>query len=371
MILMHLLGDGKDFSEFMQNIGGPISIGVPFGVIWAYYGKWLNQQFAFDEDVPRRAGKQRLYAYILSFLGLAATFFAVTSLLSIIIDLLTAKTYLSSGGFASPLAGALAALVVGLPLWLMTWRPVQADALEDGDVGDHARRSVIRKTYLYLVLFASVIGSMISAGRLIFILINAALGGDVVNFANSIPNSLQRLILFVVLLLYHLSALRKDGAARADALESKHEGFKLLVLDNSGGKFGESVRTAFAKRAPKVPVTVVNIKDGIPADTKADAVILPGSLAVNTPNNVAAWVNSFKGNRFIVPDEAAGVYWLNDFGQAAESVRALAEGQKLRPQSASRMTSVWTYVAYVFAALFACQVLFMLIAFGVSMVTGY
>ena len=118
-------------------------------------------------------------------------------------------------------------------------------------------------------------------------------------------------------------------------------------------------------------MTVVNIKDGIPADTKADAVILPGSLAVNTPNNVAAWVNSFNGNRFIVPDEAAGVYWLNDFGQAAESVRALAEGQKLRPQSASRMTSVWTYVAYVFAALFACQVLFMLIAFGVSMVTGY
>ena len=44
MILMHVLGDGKDFAEFMQAIGGPISIGVPFGIIWAYYGKWLNQQ---------------------------------------------------------------------------------------------------------------------------------------------------------------------------------------------------------------------------------------------------------------------------------------------------------------------------------------
>ena len=106
---------------------------MPFGVIWAYYGKWLNQQFAFDEDAPRRAGKQRLYSYILSFLGLAATFFAVTSLFSVVIDLLTAKTYLSSGGFASSLSSALAALVVGLPLWLMTWRPVQAEALEDGD----------------------------------------------------------------------------------------------------------------------------------------------------------------------------------------------------------------------------------------------
>ncbi|MDP1779792.1 MAG: DUF5671 domain-containing protein, partial [Anaerolineales bacterium] len=371
MILMCLFGDGKDFSEFMQAIGGPISIGLPFGIIWAYYGKWLNQQFAFDEDSPRRAGKQRLYFYILSFLGLAATFFAVASLLSIVIDQLTASAYLSGGGFASPLSAALAALVVGLPLWVMTWRPAQANALQDGPIGDHARRSVIRKTYLYLVLFASVIGGMVSAGGLIFTLINAALGGDTGNFAKSTLNTLQTLILFVVLLLYHLSALRKDGAARADMLEAKQEGFKLVVLDNSDGRFGESVRAAFVKRAPKVPVIVVNIKDGIPAELKADAVVLPGSLAVNMPKNAEAWMRSFNGSRLIVPDEAAGLYWMNDFGQAAESVRALAEGQELRPQSASKITPVWTYVAYVFAALFAFQLLFMLLAFGVSMVSGF
>ncbi len=264
MILMQVFTGSKDFAEFMQAIGGPISIGVPFAVVWAYYGKWLNQQIAFDEDAPRRAGKQRLYYYILSFLGLAATFFAVASLFSVVISQLTPKAYLSSGGFASPLATALAALLVGLPLWLMTWRPMQAEALEDGDIGDHARRSVIRKIYLYLVLFASVIGGMVSGGILIFTLINAALGGDTSNFTKSVLNSLQILILFVVLLLYHLSALRKDGEARADMLEAKHEIFKLLVLDNSDGRFGESVRAVFAKRAPKVPVTIINVKDGIP-----------------------------------------------------------------------------------------------------------
>lgn len=370
MILMHAFGDGRDFTEFMQNIGGPISIGVPFGIIWAYYGKWLNQQFAYDENTPRRAGKRRLYFYILSFLGLAATFFAVVSLFSVVIDLLTSKTYISGSGFNTPLSSALAALVVGLPLWLMTWRPAQADALEDGPVGDHARRSIIRKTYLYLVLFAAVIGGMVSAGGLIFALINAALGGDTGNFTNSTLNTLQTLVLFIVLLLYHLSALRKDGTARADALEAKHGGFKLAVLDNSDGKFGESVRAAFLKRAPKVPVTVLNVKDGIPTDMKADAVILPGSLAVNAPQNIGAWINSFNGGRFIVPDEAPGVYWLNDFGQAAESVRGLAEGQELRPQSGTKSTPVWTYVAYVFAALFACQLLGMLLMLGVSLVTG-
>ncbi len=320
MVLMQVFTGSKDFAEFMQTIGGPISIGVPFAVIWAYYGMWLNQQFAFDEDVPRRAGKQRLYSYILSFLGLAATFFAVASLFSVVIGQATSRAYVSSGGFASPLARALASLAVGLPLWLLTWRPMQAEALEDGDMGDHARRSLIRKIYLYLVLFASVIGGMVSGGILIFTLINAALGGDTSNFTKSVLNSLQILILFVVLLLYHLSALRKDGAARADVLEAKQEGFKLVVLDNSDGKFGELVRVAFAKRAPKVPLTVINIKDGIPSDMKADAVVLPGSLAVDATvsPNAEAWIHSFDGTRLIVPDDAAGVYWLNDYGQVVE-----------------------------------------------------
>jgi hypothetical protein len=80
----------------------------------------------------------------------------------------------------------------------------------------------------------------------------------------------------------------------------------------------------------------VNVKDGIPADVKADAVILPGSLALNPQGNVGAWIQSFGGSRLIVPDEAAGVWWLNDFGQAADSAKALAEGQEIRPQSSAR-----------------------------------
>ncbi|HRQ23856.1 MAG TPA: DUF5671 domain-containing protein [Anaerolineales bacterium] len=342
---------------------------MPFAVIWAYYGKRLNRQFAFDENIPRRAGKQRLYAYILSFLGLAAMFFSVASLLSVVVDLITDATYLGSGGFDAPLSTALAFLVVGLPLWLLTWRPMQTQAMLETDEGDHARRSVIRKTYLYIILFAAVIGGMVSAGGLVFTLINAALGGSTSDFAKSVLNSLQIFALFVVLLLYHLSALRKDGAAHAEVLEEKQSQFKVLVFDHDG-KFGESVKAAFAKRAPNLPVTVVNARENIPSDVKADVIVLPGSLVVDLPEQAGAWVKSFGGSRLVVNDEAAGVLWMNDFGQAADSAKAMAEGQEVRPPS-SRVTSVWTYVAYVFAALFACQLLFILAMLGVSMVTGF
>jgi hypothetical protein len=177
--------------------------------------------------------------------------------------------------------------------------------------------------------------------------------------------------LFVVLLLYHLSALRKDGAARADVLETRQEAFGVLVFDSSDRKFGESVRSAFAKHAPRVPLTVVDPKDGVAGDLKFSAAILSGSLAVNPPENVAAWNRSFAGIKLIVADEAAGLYWVNEPAQAAESVRGLAEGQEIRPQSAGRGTPVWTTIAYAFAALFACQLLIGLLFLGVGMINGF
>ena len=369
-LLQQLLGDGQSTNEFIRELGGPISVAVPFGVIWAYYGKWLSQQFAFDENLPRRAGKHRLYTYVLSFLGLAATVAGLIALLSVLIDLVLGNNYLSDAGIREPLSGAIATLVVGLPVWLVNWRSAQAQALADDDMGDHARRSVIRKAYLYLVLFASVIGGMVAAGTLVFNLVNTALGGGSSDFWTAVLNQLATLILFIVLLVYHLLALRADGTARADVLAEKQSKYQVVVFDRDG-KFGEAVKAVFAKRAHDVPLMVVDVNAGIPSDLKADAVILPGSIAVNTPETVEAWLRSFSGNKLIVSDEAAGVFWMNDFEQAADSAKSLAEGQDLRPQSSKRTTSIWTYVAYVFAALFACQLLFGLLMFGISMVTGF
>jgi hypothetical protein len=370
MILMQMLDGGESWQEFIRQIGGPISIGLPLGVIWAYYGKWLNQQFGFDENLPRRAGKSRMYNYILSFLGLSASVAGLLSLFSVVIDLILGERYLSDSGLSEPISGSLAALTVGLPVWVMTWRRMQAQALDNSDIGDHARRSIIRKSYLYLVLFASVIGGMVAAGTLVFDLVNAALGSSDYNLWVGVLNEVTALVVFVVLLLYHLSCLQKDGAARADILAEKQTQFHVVVFDQDG-KFGEAVKASFAKRAPAVPVTILSANENIPDDVQANAVVLPGSLAVNTPEKVEAWLRSFNGNKLIVSDEAAGVFWMNDFEQAADSAKSMAEGQGIRPQSSKRTTSIWTYVAYVFAGLFACQLLFMLLLFGVSMVAGF
>jgi hypothetical protein len=351
------------FSDVMRRIGGPISIAIPLGAVWAYYGHWLNRHIESAGDAVRQAGMKRLYNYILSFIGLVVSFVGVALLFSFTIDMLTGFGMVLNDVFRSNLASSISSLVVGLPLWLRTWRPMQAEALLTGELGDHARRSVIRKTYLYLVLFAAVIGGMATAVGLVYQLIIVVLEGVTgSDFANTLLNLVQLLFLFGVVLLYHLNVLRMDGASAADALSEKQSGYSVLVID-SGDGFLESVKAALMKLGSNVQVNIANPSES--PQGYFNAIVLNGSLAVNGPE----WIRSFGGNKIIVQNEAKHIVWTDDAAQAAQSVQQLAEGEEIRIQKPSR--SGWMYVVYIFAALFALQVLFILLALGISLVRGF
>ncbi len=360
VILTWLLGADLTFRDVILQIGGPISVGVPLGAVWAYYGHWLKRHIEAAGDRVRQASLKRLYKYILALIGLVVAFIGVTTLFSFIIDMVTGTGVLMSDSTRGALATSLSSLIVGLPLWLVMWRPMQAEAMAPGEVGDHARRSTVRKTYLYLALFASVIGGMATAVGLVYELIRVLLGSDTGSgFVSDLLNLIQLLFLFGVVLIYHLNVLRMDGASTADALADKQSGYSVLVVD-SGNGFVESVRAALQKLESRVQVTTTN-PDVKPAGD-FHAILLDGSLAVDAPE----WIHSFNGSRIIVQNEAKDILWTDDAAQAAQSVQQLAEGQELRKQRIGR--SAWTIVVYVFAALFMLQLLFILLALGISLV---
>jgi hypothetical protein len=259
------------------------------------------------------------------------------------------------------LVASLASLIIGLPLWLTMWRPMQADAILPGEMGDHARRSVLRKAFLYLALFASVIGGMATAVALVYQLIRIVLNVDVYDFLNTVLNLTQLLFLFGVVLVYHLNVLRADGASTADALAEKQNEYSVLVID-SGHGFVDSIKAGLAKIGSNVQVTVAA------PETKPEgsfnAMLLNGELAVDAPE----WIRSFNGSRIVVQNEAKDIVWSEDAVQAAQSVQNLAEGEEIQKQKTSR--SPWLIVVYIFAALFALQLLFMLLALGISLVVG-
>lgn len=362
-LLLLLLGQDLSFGDVMQRIGGPLSISIPLGAVWAYYGHWLNRHIEAAGDAVRQAGMKRLYNYILSFIGLVVSFTGVATLISFTIDVVTGSSIGVGDGFRSSLAASISSLIVGLPLWLLMWRPMQAEALLTNELGDHARRSIVRKTYLYLVLFVSVIGGMATAVGLVYQLIIVVLeGGADSGFANTLLNLIQLLFLFGVVLVYHLSVLRRDGVSTGDALSEKQSGYSVLVLDSANG-FAESVKNSLAKLGSNVHVTVAEPSES--PQGNFNAIILSGSSAVDAPE----WVRSFGGNKIIVQNDTKHLVWADNTAQAAQSVQQLAEGQEVRFQKPSR--SAWIYVVYIFAALFAIQLLLILFAIGISIVTGF
>jgi hypothetical protein len=359
-IITWLLGVDWTFSDFIQQISGPFSIGLPLGAVWAYYGYWLKRHIEAVGDKVRQAALQRLYNYILTLIGLVVAFIGVATLFAFVIDMITGTSVLMSDSTRGTLATSLSSLLVGVPLWLMMWRPMQADAVAPGEMGDHARRSVLRKFYIYLVLFASVIGGMATAVGLVYELIRVLLGGDTgSSFIDTILNFIQLLFLFGVVLIYHLIVLRMDGASTADALAEKQSVYSVLIVD-SGNGFVEAVKSALMKLGSKVQVMVTGPHEKPEGDFHV--ILLNGSLAVNAPE----WIRLFNGNKIVVQNEAKDIVWTDDAAQAAQSVQQLAEGQEVRKQRLGR--SAWTILVYVFAGLFMLQLLFLLLAFGISLV---
>ena len=298
-IVTRLLGADWTTQYFFQQISGPISIGVSLGMVWAYYGYWLNRHIEGIGDPVRQAGMKRLYYYILAFIGLVVSFVGVATLITFIIDVTTSVSYLMSTLNRSTLTTAISSLVVGIPLWVLTWRRMQIQALAQDELGDHARRSVIRRFYLYLALFASVIGGMVTAVALVYQLIRVALTGTVdSDFVKTLLNIIQLLFLFIVVLIYHLNVLRADGTSLSDVLVKKQSEFSLVIVDTGGG-FVDSVKAALYKLDAKVQVTVATPKEK--PQGEFGAVIFSGSLMVDVP----AWIRSFEGSRIIVQNEAS------------------------------------------------------------------
>ena len=338
---------------------------MPLVGVWAYYGGWLSRQIQSDENETRQAGKKRLYYYILSALGLGAAFVGVALVFSFVIDLVTSNAFW--GGSLRPrLAAAISTLVVGLPLWLLTWRPMQADAFIDGEKGEHARRSTIRRAYLYLALFAGVIGGMASAVGLVYQLVNVLLSGEPpADFLPNVLNAAQLLVLFAVLLVYHLNSMRNDGAQTSQTLEERQRSFLVLLIDPGNDVFLKKMKTALAKHASGVPLVVKTLSEGVDS-SETKLVILPASLALDPPDALRKWLKNFGGEKIVVGQ--AGLGWVLSAltpEQAARFVQQIAEGGEVR---LARPSAAWSVVQTVAVVIVGIEILFFLFAIGVSLV---
>ncbi len=361
-----ILGKPFTFAAFLNEISVPLSILLTLGGLWIYYGRMLQTEIQWLPASPRRAAIKRIYSYLLAFFGLGATFIGIFSLLTFLNDLAIGTPSVSGEDWLQTrLSAALATIAIGLPLWLKTWRPMVFEASQENESGDHARRSLVRKIYLYLVIFAGVMGTMGSAGALLFQLINALLGNTQSNFMRTVLAMIELLLLFIGLMAYHWKALRMDNSLAEAALQIRYANFPVLVL--AGELPGNTVEltTALAREAESVPVTVWSVDQGLPEAEHPNikAVVISSDLLITLPKTFRSWLQIFDGERIVVPvDQEDGWRWVFSAGQkitvgaqqAAKMITTLAEGEE---PTAFRATSSGKIALYVLGGMLGLPML--------------
>lgn len=373
-ILEFLLGINRSFTDLRQEIFQQIDLVLVFGVLWAYFSRQVQREWALENDDLTRAGLRRLLHYPLAAAGNAAVFAGAWKVLGVIVELLLS---VSAWGSVTrfDLSFGIALLLVGLPYWLANWPRMQAEAALHVEMADHARRSVLRKSYLYLAVFLTVIGLMSAAGVLFYRLINAALGNPGTNLVLECWQQVSLVALLAVWLGYHFAALRADGRLAQRSLAERQAAFPVLVLQPNQDAFYPAFSEALQRQAPHLRVTFHDLAAGLPAPELAAAqvLVLPAALALAPGPDLQQWLAGFQGRRVVVPLPAPGWVWA---GQPARSsrdlaldtavlLRQLAEGQA--PRSAAS-TNPWVITGYVLGGLFAA--LLALIFFSVF-VSGF
>lgn len=360
-LLRSILDQTLTYPTFLRVNASGIGVVIPLTVISVYYGTVLSREAAGHPDQQRRFGLRRLFFAILSLLGLTLALTGLHNLLEYLARLVFA-TGLISRSIDSLLSGALAALLLGLPLWWVAWHFLQIEAARRDASGDKARRSVMRKAYLYLVLFLLFAGSLFFSARLLYVLLNTLLSQAASpNMGQDLTILILRLLATLAFLIYHWRVLRLDNRLARRTLGDLHAGFPTLVIGKEN-LFSELFLEEVHRDAPRLPVALHSVEQGAPDETllAAKVILLPIGLALDPPESLRRWLEEYHGRRLLIPLEKEGYLLLGQSKKpsqslardAARAVRQMAEGEALLE---SLPGDPWSVAGYVLGGLVAIQ----------------
>jgi len=326
----------------------------------------LRGDISAEADVTKQAAMHRIFRYILSALGLGGLIFGASGVIAYVIDVLT-KSSLSWQDNSHGLASSLAVLIVGFVLWIVYWQLANREAQLAGLEGDHARRSLSRKIYLFLVIFACVIGTMASAGFLIYSVLQSIFGSTSQNILNEVLQYTRLILIFAAFLVYHLSSLNRDNRVLSRFLIEKQAAFSVAAILDLQSGMGKGLLKAFQRFSPGIPLQFLH-QESLNAESikDASAVVLETSLLETGDSRITRLLDNFSGKVIVLQSPQSRFVWISLANKEAEimkgcalAVRSLAEGQEVKPVSSS---SPWVIISYLVAALFGLQILAVLIS---------
>ncbi len=363
--------DSWQLLEFVDHFSVALSVLISLGVVWRYYRRELKLAISAHPGELQQAALNRIYTSILSFAGLVITFLGLILLSGTLIEDVLRKVIGNNGG---SLSNALTFLIIGVPLYLRYWQPIQKETDREDEIGKSARKSLLRRGYLYLALFATVVGTMISSGWWLYGILKALLGFRPEDFWFNFFMQLRIVLLFAIFLAYHLQILRKDGRRLHSEKEKEHSHFSILLLLDENTRHSEELVNAIQQRLPTSQLTCSQIKEAVQVSTLplANLLILPATLATRPPELLEKYLEDFQGKVLVFPQEIENWHWVGAGDQSQprwlqETAMAAQHISKNQPLRSTIGPSPWVMVAYIFAILFLVQIVLVAVVALVSL----
>ncbi len=266
-------------------------------------------------------GVRRVYLYLVAGVGLAALLIGLAGDLGVLVNGLTANSALGIT-LKEQFAWFTAAIVAGLPTWLLPWRQAQAEASAE------SRRSLARRIYLYFFLFVSVmtaLGSLIAIVYQLLLLLFGERSGHLLG--RDISLAVGYALIAVGTFIYHNRSLRQDDQKAKTDKTARLAALKVLVLDGGDGSLGAALQTALKAEFDGLepvalgltPAASDRLTDSRPADEnpaeligKSGLLIGPWSIlggGEGIPAALVSAVSKSAAHKILLPLPGEGLDW--------------------------------------------------------------
>jgi hypothetical protein len=362
------------------DIRTPLPIIIGMGLLWLFHAFILKDDAAHSAESVKQGGVRRLYLYLVAWVGLAAFLTGLSGDLSVLI-----RSF--SQGFGSAQKEALAwftaALIAGLPVWLIPWRQVQNEAEALTPEGIEARRTSARKAYLYSYLFIATMTVLSSGVYILYRLLSLMLGArGEGNLASGIAQAIAYAIVSVGVWLYHGSALRGDVNSSRNELALRLKDVRVAIVDVGEAGFGQALLSKLQQEQPSLNFDLVSLptkdaesRQAIVAQLGGAGVIVgPWAVAVDggvVDSDIVRAVVKSVARKILIPMRVGGWDWAGVdhwniealVQQTVHAVRQWAGGEEIKAVRPAAAGSVVGMVIGIVILLILVG-LFVMLSFG-------
>ncbi len=361
------------------NVRDPLSIIIVMGVVWAYHAITLRNDASAGET-SRQTGVRRLYHYLVAAVGLLALLIGLGGDVSVILRALDEGF---GAGLKDELAWFTASIIAGLAVWILPWRKVQDGATKSAPDGADARRSTVRKIYVYGFLFIATMTVLFDAVFIVFRIVGWMLGLDAPTLTE-LGHAIAYLGIAIGVWLYHGVILRGDRRLSDHDEAVRLADLRVAVVDVGEGRFGREVVAALKREAPELslePIVLAQTQDTDELAAQLDqAGLIVGPWTITgvggeggaVPPEISQLVYDSPARKLLIPTRPQGWEWAGVdqwdaellVRQTVRAVEQIAAGEEVKP---ARPLGVGSIVGIVVGALFGLVVLLSLVSFIIEL----